>query len=405
MSSRAPITPFSSNPDFDFDIRVAIGLSIAGAGDPGEILAATQPVKKKDHEGWFTAWLGLADGTMDAADRSASAGHRVSAAWAYLRASAYYSSAVNAASALDVPDRLAATFRRQQDAWRGFIGHAPVEVSTVAIPYEQNPLPGYVFRAPTRRPNGNPLLVGVNGSDGPLAGMWTWCIAPALERGYDVLVFDGPGQQSQLFEKNVPFRPDWEHVLTPVYDFAAALDDIDAERIAVYGISQGGYWVTRGISFEHRFAAAITDPGVLDVSASWLVNIPSSLIKTLDRGETDRFDREMALGMKFTPGAARTWAFRARPYGTTGYAETIDAVRTYNATDVAHQISTPLLILDPENEQFWPGQAQKLAELTSGVSTLLPFTAAEGADGHCQPLARGVTAQRMFDWLDEKLAG
>lgn len=118
-----------------------------------------------------------------------------------------------------------------------------------------------------------------------------------------------------------------------------------------------------------------------------------------------KFDREMALGMKFTPGAARTWAFRARPYGTTGYAETIDAVRTYNATDVAHQISTPLLILDPENEQFWPGQAQKLAELTSGVSTLLPFTAAEGADGHCQPLARGVTAQRMFDWLDEKLAG
>ncbi|KNY06048.1 hypothetical protein [Microbacterium sp. GCS4] len=50
------------------------------------------------------------------------------------------------------------------------------------------------------------------------------------------------------------------------------------------------------------------------------------------------------------------------------------------------------------------GQAEQLAALTASVSTLVRFTAAEGADGHCQPLARTLTAQRMFDWLDERLA-
>ena len=30
-----------------------------------------------------------------------------------------------------------------------------------------------------------------------------------------VFVFDGPGQQSMLFERGVPFRYDWEAVLTP----------------------------------------------------------------------------------------------------------------------------------------------------------------------------------------------
>jgi hypothetical protein len=113
----------------------------------------------------------------------------------------------------------------------------------------------------------------------------------------------------------------------------------------------------------------------------------------------------MAIGMKFSPDTARTWAFRARPYGTTGYGETIDAVRKYNATDVAAQITTPLLILSPENEQFWPGQAQQLAALTPSVSTVIAFTAAEGADERCQPLASALTAQRMFDWLDDQLAG
>jgi hypothetical protein len=31
------------------------------------------------------------------------------------------------------------------------------------------------------------------------------------------------------------------------------------------------------------------------------------------------------------------------------------------------------------------------------------FTAAEGAGEHCQPLARTLTAQRIFDWLDDQI--
>ena len=58
--------------------------------------------------------------------------------------------------------------------------------------------------------------------------------------------------------------------------------------------------------------------------------------------------------MKFSPETERTWQFRARPYGTTGFAETIDAVRSTTWRDVAGKITTPLLITSPEGEQFWP---------------------------------------------------
>jgi dienelactone hydrolase len=408
MSENAGVAPLSANPDFDFDIRTAVGLSVFGAGDPGEILAATENVDKSDDEGWFAAWDALGQRTAAAADASAAAGHRVSAASAYLRASAYHGNAVNAASALDDSARMTASFGRQQDAWQGFVDHSSVDITAVHIPYEDDPLPGYLFRTAVREASGNPLLVAVNGSDGSLAALWAVCGAPALDRGYDVLVFDGPGQQTQLFDKGVPFRPDWESVLTPVYDYAAALDGVDPEKIAVYGISQGGYWVTRAVAFEHRFAAAITDPGVLDVSTSWTGHLPPELLALLDTGDAAdvaTFDAEMAEGLKAEPEFARTWAFRARPYGAAGYGETLQAVRRYNATDVAPQITTSLLVLSPENEQFWPGQAERLAALTPGVSTLLSFPAVEGADLHCQPLARAVTAERMFDWLDERIHG
>ena len=262
------------------------------------------------------------------------------------------------------------TFREQRDAWESFITNTPMNVQRLDIPYENSSMPGWFVR-PAQAPAGAPTLILVNGSDGSLAALWGSTGAAALERGYNVLLFDGPGQQSQLFERDVPFRPDWEHVLTPVFDFVAGLDGVDPARIAVYGVSQGGYWVARALAFEHRFAAAITDPGVVDVSASWTSQLPKSMNKLLDEGQNEKFDKEMSFGMKFSPETERTWQFRARPYGTTGFAETIQAVRGYNMADVAGKITTPLLITSPEGEQFWPGQSEQLASLTDGVSTLV----------------------------------
>ena len=59
--------------------------------------------------------------------------------------------------------------------------------------------------------------------------------------------------------------------------------------------------------------------------------------------------------------------------------------------------------VDPDGEQFWPGQSEALYDALPGRKELVRFTAYEGADGHCEPLARTLLEQRMFDWLDEVL--
>jgi dienelactone hydrolase len=185
-----------------------------------------------------------------------------------------------------------------------------------------------------------PALILNNGSDGPVHAMWVQGGAAAVARGYVAIAFDGPGQGEALLEQGLPFRPGWEAVITPVIDLLVARDDVDPGRIALQGIS----------------------------------------------------------------GAVRrTLAYRMRPYGTDDPYEAFRAVREYHLRDVAGRIECPVLITDPDDEQFWPGQSEQLRDALNGPSTLVRFTAEEGANWHCEPMTPGLRDQRVIDRLDETL--
>ena len=52
------------------------------------------------------------------------------------------------------------------------------------------------------------------------------------------------------------FRPDWEAVIGPVVDFAVTRPEVDPSRIALMGISFGGYLAPRAASGEPRWLPA-----------------------------------------------------------------------------------------------------------------------------------------------------
>jgi len=68
------------------------------------------------------------------------------------------------------------------------------------------------------------------------------------------------------------------------------------------------------------------------------------------------------------------------------------------------RIECPMLITEPANEAFWPGQSRRLHDLLTCPRTLVPFSAAKGADLHCEPAALGLRELRVFNWLDKTLA-
>jgi fermentation-respiration switch protein FrsA (DUF1100 family) len=395
---------FFKNAQFDFETRVLLGGVVYGVGDVGEIVATLARVKDGDYESWFRELHATGERVLAIAQACEADGRRASARSAYLRASAYLFAATGTLDGTDRPERFLDVWRAHRRAWERWCALAEPPVERIAIPYEDTHLAGYVFRPPGAMGR-LPTLILNNGSDGPVHAMWAQGGAAAVERGYLAVTFDGPGQGEALFEQGIPFRPDWEAVITPVVDHLLAREDVDPERIAVQGISQGGYWAPRAVAFEKRIAAAVVDPGVMDVSTSWLGYLPKSMVRMLDDEEKRHaFDRDLKIGLLFTGKVARReLAFRMRPYGTNDRFDVFRAVRAYHLREVVGQIECPLLITEPEDEQFWPGQSRELYEALTGPKKIVRFTEEEGANWHCEPMALALRDQRVFDWLDETL--
>ena len=391
---------FFDDDGFNFEVQVLLGSVRDGCGDTGEILATVATITSGDATSWVSAWEALGDRVAAIADASASGRHDVSAAAAYLRAAAYFAAALSSVDGVADPDsarkRLFAQHRRCFDA---YADRLTPSVTPVRIPYEHSTMPGYLF-APAGGDTPRGTVVLNNGSDGAVTAM-LGMVKAAVDRGYHALTFDGPGQQSMLFDQDIPFRPDWEHVITPVVDFLIQRPDVDNDRIMLYGISQAGYWVPRALAFEHRIAAAVADPGVVDVSTSWMGHLPKEMVTMLEKGDRTTFDQWMQIGQS-TPQEAQEFAWRAKPYGIDDAFDLFVAVGTYKLDPaVIGKITTPLLVTDPEGEQFWPGQSRQLYDALPGTKRLVEFTSAEGAGRHCEPMARSLLEQRIFDWLDE----
>jgi hypothetical protein len=357
---------FFANADFDFEARIALGSTASGIGDVGLVLATLDRITDGDSQSWFDTWAGVAADLAARGEEALGRGHLATASWALLAAAEFYSKALAFVDGLPDQSVLLPTFRQGRACWEKVIDASAGRFVRVQVPYEDTTLPGYLLR-PDASGAARPTLVMTNGSDESLPGLFGNGAAAGLARGWNVFVYDGPGQQSMLFERGVPFRYAWEAVLTPVIDALVGRPDVDASALTGYGVSQGGYWIPRAIAFERRLVAAVADPGVVDVSTPWTAHLPQVLLDLLDPGQKDAFNAAMAKAQADAgPEAARTRAFRSKPYGVTDPFDLFSEVRKYQVRDVAGQITTPLLILDPEHEQFFPGQPQQLYDLLPG---------------------------------------
>jgi len=190
-------------------------------------------------------------------------------------------------------------------------------------------------------------------------------------------------------------RPDWEAVLTPVADAMAARADVDAARMGVIGLDDAGYGVLRTLAFEHRFAAAVADPGVVDASTPWTQLLPDAARAQLLREAQAAFDREIHLAGLFAPELHRLIAREGPWYGAVGtspYALYREALRFRLGDAELDRIATPLLLSAREPERRWPGQAVWLQTRLAGRAELLRGAAGEDAD------------VAIADWLADALA-
>ena len=80
----------------------------------------------------------------------------------------------------------------------------------------------------------------------------------AAARGFHVLAMDGPGQGNSNIRKIRAVKDNYERAGAAVISYLLKRPEVDAKKIAIYGISMGSYWSLRLSSYDHRAAAVVS---------------------------------------------------------------------------------------------------------------------------------------------------
>jgi cephalosporin-C deacetylase-like acetyl esterase len=388
---------FFKDASFNFETIRILGEAYTQGSDIGEVIATVRKIKNKDTQSWHYEWLKTADRIYDFAEKCKKNRDYISAKKAYFRASNYYRTAGFYLDSIDKRKKSIALSQKSIDCFKAAIKYNK-KIKSIKIPYENTTLPGYLIK-PKKTSKKTPLLILFTGFDGTKEELYFSAGKAASERGYTVIMFDGPGQGEALRMQNLYFRPDWEKVISPVIDYAEKLSDINKRKIAIMGRSMGGYLAPRAAAFDERIKACIANGGVFDFSENILENFPPKFLALADTapGKFDSTIRKISksniqLNWFIENGM---WTFN-----TKDPAEFILKLKEYNLRKCADKIKCPVLVIDSADDLFMKGQPEKLYNELNCKKTFMLFDYESTGEAHCQEGATAISNERIFNWLN-----
>ena len=261
----------------------------------------------------------------------------------------------------------------------------------------------FIFFRASKDSSPRPTMIIGNGLDGSMEEMIHMHGLQAMERGYNVVLYEGPGQPSVRRQQNIGFIHDWERAVTPIVDYLVAQPCVQQDRIILIGKSLGGYLAARAAAFEKRLAAVILIDGVYDLYQGIGRMIGTDAMEYERKGDEEGFkqacQRVMANSVNLEWLINQfCWACIATPY------QVMQLLKKMTLRGIEDRITCPVFIAGAENDLFddidQPGQTK---HALGDKAYLKRFTAREAADAHCHVGATAFCNQVIFAWLSTVL--
>jgi len=395
--ARQKISTRFKNADMDFMFNWAIGVSQIIGMSASQLFYALHDVRDGDPKGWRNGLTRQAGALIGQAKALLGAEQPLAAGQAYLGAAYAYRSALQytspkAAEFLDWARAMEACF---QEGSR-LLG---VPLRAIEVPFGAKTLAGYYLEHDDQP---RPVVIMVGGGDTYREDLFYFAGYPGWKRGYNVLMVDLPGQ-GLMPERGMTFQPDMAAAVQAEIAWLESHAAAKPEQIAIYGVSGGGYITAQAVAVMPRIKAWIAATPIYDLGAvitremGAAAAAPAWALKTF-----------MKIVGSFNESAAINVEKYAWQFGTADFKTVIEGVQQQAPVVDYTRISIPSLFLVSE------GEGPELQRQTEDIAadfkkrgvpvTVRYFTAAEGADGHCQLNNLRLAHMVIFDWLDSIFA-
>lgn len=394
----------STDSSFHFEIlRVLSGAPYQGS-DIGEVLVAANKIVPGDFESYYNAFYDLASRVHNTSQAIDSKKYPVSARNALFREATYYRSADFYLHGNKSDPRINSLWDQQLASFNAAIALLPVPGQRITIPADSFEIPAIFYG--TGLPGRRPTILMCSGFDGSQEEMYHQVGEAVVQRGMNVITFEGPGQPTVRRQQNLGFIPEWEKVVTPVVDWAVAArrEEVDPARIGLWGSSFGGYLAPRAAAFEHRVAAVVAFDGIYSFAAGIDKQFGPDAVALFRSGNQTAFNLAIEAALVSPKASTGTkwgiaqgmWSFDAdTPY------EWFSRTQQYTLEGVVQNISAPVYVGDAQHDQFFPGQAVALAQALGDRATYRNFLSADGAGEHCSLGASVLSNQVVLDWFED----
>lgn len=268
------------------------------------------------------------------------------------------------------------------------------------IPYEQDSrkilIPAYRFTPD--QPKGTIVIFG--GSDSYIEEFFPFLMV-MVERGYDIVVFEGPGQGRVLVEQQVPLTAEWQK---PV---KAVLDYFNLDEVTAIGVSMGGYMILKAAAYEPRIKRAIAWDILFNGFDIWIGKLEPAeraLVKTLLRLHAAPIINAL-IGEAMKKSLLINWAVHQSMYilGVKTPYEYLETLKTSYPDDFFPLIRQDVLLLAGSEDHGIPlEQFYRQIEVLKNVRSLTArlFTRAEQAQNHCQVGNLELALDVILNWIE-----
>lgn len=377
------------NKDMDFIFNWMVGAGALIGLSHGELFNLVDGMKDGDSGQWRERFGRHGDFLVSRAGESKStsaAQDRLAAAFCY-RAVLQYSD--------PTADSFHKTVERMEVEFLEGTRGLGVPLSAVEVPFAGKTLPGYFLE---HDPTPRPLLVMIGGGDSYREDLFYFAGYSAWRRGYNALMVDLPGQ-GKAPSRGLTFCADMAAPISAALDFATAQAKCPPKKVAMYGVSGGGYFTGQAAASDRRIGAWIASTPITDLAEVFRKEMGATFKAPgwlLRAGLTvaGAVNESAELNLK-----KYAWQF-----GTSDYKSAVEQLFLHARPVHIASITCPCLFLVGacEADELKRQATTAFEELKSrGVDvTMRTFLPEEGGDAHCQVNNFRLVHNVAFDWLD-----